>query len=141
MRAIESASNFDENVASCFGAHGHRMNESRYNSDPAVRRRFPRYKVDLRLDVRVFRDGQNISLWGRSTELSEDGVGATLTSEVEPGEVVWLELTLPAPARAVKIRALVRYRDGLRHGLEFLARNPEQREALHRICQSLDANQ
>ncbi len=123
------------------GAQDLCMTESRYNSDPAVRRRFPRYKVDLRLDVRVFRDGQNVSLWGRSTELSEDGVGATLTSEVEPGEVVWLELTLPPPARPVKIRALVRYRDGLRHGLEFLARSPEQRESLHQLCQSLGANQ
>jgi len=141
-QAIESAANFDENVLGCtsFGAQDRRMNQSRYNLDPAVRRRFPRYKVDLRVDVRVFRAGQNLSLWGRSTELSEDGIGATLTAEVEPGEVVWLELTLPPPVRPVKIRALVRYRDGLRHGLEFLARSSEQREVLHQLCQSLAAN-
>ena len=116
------------------------MNQSRYNSDPAVRRRFPRFKADLRVDIRAFRAGQNISLWGRSTEVSEDGIGATLTAEVEPGEVVWIELTLPPPDRPLKIRALVRYRDGLRHGLEFLARSPEQRQILRQLCQSLAAN-
>jgi PilZ domain len=107
------------------------------NLDPAYKRRFPRYAVDLRVDVGVFRSGKNLSLWGRSTELSEDGIGATLTSELEPGEVVWIELTLPPPDRPVKMRALVRYRDGLRHGLEFLARNPEQQDVLHRICEGL----
>jgi hypothetical protein len=107
------------------------------DTDPSVKRRYPRYPVDLRVDVSVFREGRNLSLWGRSTELSEDGIGATLTVELTPGEVVWIELAFPAPERPLKIRALVRYRDGLRHGLEFLARSSEQRDALRRMCDRL----
>jgi len=31
----------------------------------------------------------------------------------------------------------VRYRDGLRHGFEFLALNREQRETVARVCEML----
>jgi len=34
-------------------------------------------------------------LWGRSNELGEDGISATLTGELEPGEVAAMELALP----------------------------------------------
>jgi PilZ domain len=100
-------------------------------------RRFPRYQVDLRVSVQVFRTSGTVSLWGRSCELGEDGIGATLTGEVEPGEVVSMELSLPAASYPMKFRALVRYRTGLRHGFEFLALNPQQRDALHRVCEIL----
>ncbi|MGH9499877.1 MAG: PilZ domain-containing protein [Terriglobales bacterium] len=100
-------------------------------------RRYPRYPADIRVSVEVFRPNGSASMWGRSTELGEDGVGATLTGEVEPGEVVSMELSLPAVQAPVRVRALARYRDGLRHGFEFLALNEEQRELLHRVCASL----
>jgi hypothetical protein len=38
-------------------------------------------------------------MWGRSNELGEDGIGATLTGGLEPGEVVALELSLPLSAQ------------------------------------------
>jgi hypothetical protein len=40
----------------------------------------------------------------------------------------------------MKLRALVRYRDGLRHGFEFLARDEVQREAIRRTCELLSAS-
>ena len=100
-------------------------------------RRFPRYQVDLRVSVQVFRTSGTVSLWGRSCELGEDGIGATLTGQVEPGEVVSMELLLPAASYPLKFRALARYRTGLRHGFEFLALNRQQKDALHRVCEML----
>jgi len=100
-------------------------------------RRFPRYAVDMRISVQVFRPSGSISLWGRSHELGEDGVGGTLTGEVEPGEVVSMELALPAASHPMKVRALVRYRSGFRHGFEFLALDARQKEALRRTCEIL----
>lgn len=97
-------------------------------------RRFPRYAVDMRISLQVFRPTGTVSLWGRSTELGEDGIGGTLSGEVEPGEVVSLELSLPATSYPLKLRALARYRTGLRHGFEFLALNEQQKETLHRVC-------
>ena len=85
----------------------------------------------------MFRAAEAISLWGGSIEFGQDGIGVTLTGELEPGEVATLELTLPTGVTPLKLRALVRYRDGLRHGFEFLARDDIQREAIRRTCELL----
>src|ERR1700731_2235777 len=58
-------------------------------------RRFPRYPLDVHLSVHVFRSGGRVSLWGRSNELGEDGIGATLTGELEAGEVVLWSCRFP----------------------------------------------
>ena len=105
--------------------------------DPLKKRRFQRYPLDVRVSARVFRADAPIELWGRSIEFGQDGIGITLTGELVPGEVATLELTLPGTATPLKLRALVRYRDGLRHGFEFLARDAMQREAIRRTCELL----
>jgi len=110
---------------------------SNFEHPAAARRRFPRYAVDLRVSVQAFRADGPISLWGRSNELGADGIGVTLTGQLEPGEVVNLEVTLPANSSPLKIRALVRYRDGLRHGFEFLTLTAKQRESVNQACSVL----
>src|SRR5260370_31460619 len=89
--------------------------------DPSKLRRFPRYPLDVRVSAKVFRADAAIELWGRSIEFGQDGIGVTLTGELQPGEVATLELTLPGNPIPLKLRGLVRYCDGLRHGFEFLA--------------------
>jgi PilZ domain len=106
----------------------------------SLSRRFPRYPIDIRISLQVFRSGEILSLWGRSNELGADGIGATLTRQLEPGEVVSMEFTLPMTSYPIKLRALVRYRDGLRHGFEFLALSIEQREGIQRVCEILAAS-
>lgn len=105
--------------------------------DSQKQRRYPRYSLNVRVSAKVFREGTPLELWGRSIELGLDGIGVTLTGELEAGEVATLELTLPATSRPLKLRALVRYRDGLRHGFEFLARDAMQEELLRRTCDLL----
>lgn len=105
--------------------------------DPETQRRFPRFPLDIRVSAKVFRPEAPIELWGRSIEFGQDGIGVTLTGELTPGEVATLELTLPGGGTPLKLRALVRYRDGLRHGFEFLARDPIQRDAIRRTCELL----
>jgi hypothetical protein len=100
-------------------------------------RRFPRFVVDARMQVRMFQAGEFRSCWGRSTELGEDGVGATLTGELETGEIVSLEIPLPFSPYPVKVRAIVRYRQGLRYGFEFLTLNNTQRDVIRRVCEML----
>src|SRR6476660_5714457 len=103
-------------------------------SGPTPSRRYPRFPMDVRVSAKVFRADAQVALWGRSIEFGQDGIGVTLTGELEPGEVATLELTLPNSI-PMKLRALVRYRDGLRHGFEFLARDEVQREAIRRTCE------
>src|SRR5581483_7323735 len=106
---------------------------------PTPTRRYPRYPMDIRVSAKVFRADSAIELWGRSIEFGQDGIGVTLTGELAPGEVATLELTLPGSATPLKLRALVRYRDGLRHGFEFLARDEMQRDVIMRTCELLSA--
>lgn len=101
------------------------------------RRRFPRHPLDVRLTAQAFRAGTKLALWGRTSELGLDGIGGTLTGELEIGEVVSLEFALPISIRPLKLRAVVRYRDGLRHGFEFLTINPSQRDDIRRTCDML----
>src|SRR5439155_8213801 len=105
--------------------------------DPSKQRRYPRYPLDVRVSAKVFRVDAPIELWGRSIEFGQDGIGVTLTGELDVGEVATLELTLPASSAPLKLRALVRYRDGLRHGFEFLARDEIQRDVIRRTCELL----
>lgn len=100
-------------------------------------RRFPRFAIDVRLQVKMFQAGEFRACWGRSTEMGQDGIGATLTGSLEPGEIVTLEIPLPLTPYPIKVRAIVRYRQGLRYGFEFLTLNDGQRDTIQRVCQFL----
>jgi PilZ domain len=103
----------------------------------AYTRRFPRFVIDMRLQVKMFQAGEFRNCWGRSTEMGQDGIGATLTGSLEPGEIVTLEIPLPLSPYPIKVRAIVRYRQGLRYGFEFLTLNDGQRDTIQRVCQYL----
>lgn len=127
--------------AAAAGANGGtRTSEKTPQKEPGkfnFTRRFPRFAIDMRLQVRMFQDGEFRTCWGRSTELGQDGIGATLTGSLENGEIVTLEIPLPLTPYPIKVRAIVRYRQGLRYGFEFLTLNEAQRDTLRRVCQYL----
>ncbi len=97
-------------------------------------RRFFRHRFDARIQVSVFREGRTTTFWGRTSELGQDGLGATLSGELHADEVVSLEFPIPLPPHIMKMRASVRYNDGLRCGLEFLVMSSEQRLILRQVC-------
>lgn len=103
----------------------------------ATMRRFPRFGLDVRLQVKMFQNGEHCTCWGRSKEIGQDGIGATLTGSLETGEIVTLEIPLPLAPYPIKVRAIVRYRQGLRYGFEFLTLREAQRETLRRVCEYL----
>jgi hypothetical protein len=115
------------------------MSLSGPSSTPPKRegRRYLRCHLDTRVLVHVFRSGSTNSIWGRTSELGEDGLSATLTGTLEPTEVVSLEFQLPMSTEPMKLRAVVRYRDGFRHGFEFLTLSEQQRTVLQRALNIL----
>ncbi len=106
-------------------------------SKGAFTRRFPRFVLDVRLQVKMFQAGEFRTCWGRSTEMGQDGIGATLTGSLETGEIVTLEIPLPLAPYPIKVRAIVRYCQGLRYGFEFLTLNDNQRDTIQRVCDYL----
>jgi len=97
-------------------------------------RRFSRHRFDVRIQVSVFREGLTTTCWGRTNELGEDGIGATLSGELQAGEVVSVQFPIPLPPHLIKVRAVVRYSDGLRCGFEFLVVTDEQKLILRQVC-------
>ena len=97
-------------------------------------RRFSRYRFDARVQVSVFREGRMTTCWGRTSELGEDGIGATLCAALQVGEVVSLEFPIPSAPHVMKVRAAVRYSEGLHCGFEFLVVTEEQKLMLRQVC-------
>jgi hypothetical protein len=85
----------------------------------------------------MFQDGEFRSCWGHSTEIGQDGIGATLTGKLATGEIVSLDVPLPLSPYPLKVRAIVRYCDGLRYGFEFLTLTDNQRDMVRRVCEML----
>ena len=102
-------------------------------------RRFSRHRFDARIKASVSRQGQSTTCWGLTSEIGQDGLGATLGGELEVGEVVCLEFSIPLRPYVMELRAAVRYRQGLRCGFEFLILTDQQKIALSELCANLDA--
>ncbi len=105
--------------------------------DFRVSRQFSRYKLDQRVAVRVIREGSEKLLRGRSNDISEGGLGATLAGELEMGEIVALDFWLPLSRDPMRLRARVQYRLGFRYGFAFLTLSGEQRAAILKLARSL----
>lgn len=102
-----------------------------------VARRHPRYKLDMRIAVTARRDSGDLLIRGRSSDISEGGLGATLAGDLHPGETVAVEFTLPSARESLTLRATIRYRGGFRYGFEFVGLTAEQREPIARLARSL----
>jgi TonB family protein len=94
------------------------------------RRRVPRFQMQAPMDVTVLRSGIPDTVPGRSVNVCERGISAMLAGELVPGEAVGIEVQLPLVAVPLRTRAMVRYQDKLRCGLEFVGLSAEQRVAI-----------
>jgi hypothetical protein len=99
-------------------------------------RRFPRYRSDLPLIVKVLGQDGYLRIHGRCTEIAESGLGAVVSAELLPGEMVALEFSIPDGSELV-LRAVVRHRMGFLHGFEFVGALPEQVEQIQTYASTL----
>lgn len=108
-----------------------------HGSGGRLERSNPRYGVHVPLEVTVLRSGIADRVPGRSVDLSERGVAVVLAAELAAGEAVGLELQLPEQAQLHRWRAVVRYQDKLRCGMEFAGLSAEQRAAIRDCTEKL----
>jgi hypothetical protein len=90
-----------------------------------VTRAFPRFLIDQRLIIHA-----GFVLHGRTKDISEGGLGATVAGELTTDAPVELEFYLPGKLSPIKLMAEVRYRQGFQYGFRFLDTTPEQRLAI-----------
>ena len=68
-------------------------------------RRFARYRTELPLIVKVLGQNGYMRVHGRCFEINDSGLGAVVTSEFRPGEMVSLEFSIPDVSDALILRA------------------------------------
>ena len=79
-------------------------------------------------------DEREIIVYGRSTQISEGGMGVTLTGEVPRGTIARLMFKLPGEDDERAVPAEVKYRRGFYCGFEFLALSASERTELRSFC-------
>jgi PilZ domain len=95
-------------------------------------RAFPRFLLDIRLVIRT-----KEILNGRTKDVGEGGLGATIPATIEKSEIVELEFQLPATAEPLRLKAEVRYCQGFQYGFRFLHPTEHQRELIRKATRDL----
>ena len=113
----------------------HRSQIPGTNHDVVQTRRHPRFKLDVNICIYP-RNAEVVR--GYTVDISESGISAMLRTEVPLGEVVRLQFTLPWGD--VEIHALVRQRNALRYGFQFVESSSAQ-EVIGRTCRQLAIEQ
>lgn len=82
------------------------------------------------------RGGRNFT-FGQGSDVSEGGMAAYIPAELEIGELVSIEVTLPYSKETVTLKAEVRNKNGFRYGLEHMLISDENRELLRKSLSTL----
>ena len=102
------------------------------------RRRYSRHRADFLLKATSLNEGGYNEIRGRCADIGRGGMGTVLTAEVQAGEVVSLDFALPNSNEPFAVRAIVRYRRGFVHGLEFLGLSSTQEATISAFCTNLE---
>lgn len=101
------------------------------------RRRMHRFFLDKRISVSVTSGRTVKTIYGRTRDIAEGGVGAVLSAPVDPGTRARVEIAIEAQSAPLMLDALIVYRRGFSHGFEFVAPSPEDLALIRRICTDL----
>ena len=94
------------------------------------KRKVPRYKLTVPLELTVLRSGIPDNIRGRALEMGEGGMGVVAASQLHLGESVRVEFLLPHMTSPVRATAVVRYQRARSFGLQFLRLPVEQQSII-----------
>lgn len=101
------------------------------------KRRWKRFKVDIRIRLRRWEEADETATVVRTYELSEGGMSVYASEAEEVGTYMLVEFSLPASNRLLRLRAVVRNRRGFRCGMEFIELPSEDRLEILRYLGAL----
>lgn len=113
-------------------------NAMRLEGEQGDARRYERYRVDLRLKVITGMSVTGRSIYGRGSDISEGGMRVFVPADLNIGETVLLELSLPYLGQKVLVHGVLRNRHGFSYGVEFsVSTTSYDRELIARACKAL----
>ena len=93
--------------------------------------RKPRFRADFHFLLQTAGQGSQL-LGARCTDISEEGLAAFVSAELDVGTAVTFILTLPESASSIRLRAVVNYRVQQCHGFTFVFSSDREREFIDR---------
>jgi len=105
----------------------------------AKTRRWPRYRINVPVRVLVQRPDKTAIVNGRGMELNEGGMALFAGVELKVGQRVEIEFTPPYEGEPLRVRGVIRDRNGYNYGSEFLLLNGEDKQQVEQIRQVLQA--
>ncbi|HLY99254.1 MAG TPA: PilZ domain-containing protein [Candidatus Angelobacter sp.] len=97
-----------------------------------IARKYPRFPIDLLLVLR-----SSAKLYGRTRDVSEGGLGATVPSDIRLGTVMELEFQFPNAGESICLDGKIVYRQGFQYGFLFVAPTQAQIEAIRKATRML----
>jgi hypothetical protein len=90
-------------------------------------RRWPRFAVDMPVQVRVTTQGPTrvVACHGQGTDLSCGGLAVTAEIDLPIGAQIGVEFIPPYSDQPITFRGFVRNREGMRYGVEFITENDD----------------
>ncbi len=103
----------------------------------APKRKWKRFKVDVRVRIRRWEDPEHTAAVVRTYELSEGGMSVYASETLDVGTFLMTELSLPGATGQLRLRTVVRNRRGFRCGMEFVDPPPAARAEISRYLREL----
>jgi hypothetical protein len=102
-------------------------------STPPTGRRWPRYEVDVPVQLVTQEPTNVVIVMGRGSALNCGGMAVSGRVELAVGAQVAVEFAPPRSTQRVTVRCFVRNRQGHTYGLEFIAENDSDYESIGQI--------
>lgn len=102
-----------------------------------MERRWPRYEIDVPVQLVTEEPTNVVILQGRGTALNRGGMAVSSVDELAIGAQVAVEFTPPSSETSVRVRCFVRNRHRNTYGVEFIAENDSDYESVGHIESTL----
>jgi c-di-GMP-binding flagellar brake protein YcgR len=103
-------------------------------SEDRCERRYPRTIFSVPIRVRTLKPGGVRTTRGISLDISEGGLGALVQSDLKPGDVIEIDLSLAG--QDLTAVAIVRHSCSVRSGCEFVGLTSQERLQLLSVVKS-----
>jgi hypothetical protein len=103
----------------------------------ATERRWPRYRIDVPVQLVTHGPTNVVVVQGRGSELNCGGMAVSGRVELAIGAQVAVEFTTPYSGQPVRIRCFVRNRQRYTYGLEFITENDSDYEGVAQVESTL----